>query len=149
MPDQPVDTKYQLEAAAIQAARPVPRVALGEVPPSAIVARDQLLAAIGNEAQRVAETSAGQASAALAELAGAYAAVTSRSVWTAIEATEPQSLDYCLHWDGSKHWGNSGCKEWVFYPQKNSPHYAAFKERADAWDAANPDFFGPPKPYWG
>ncbi|MGE6864256.1 hypothetical protein ACQKGQ_28665 [Bacillus cereus] len=41
-------------------------------------ARDALLAAIGTEAQAVAEKSAGQASAALVELARAYALVTAR-----------------------------------------------------------------------
>lgn len=43
--------------------------------PSAMDARDKLLAAIGQEAQHVADKYAGQASAALGELARAYAVV--------------------------------------------------------------------------
>ncbi|MFE4801616.1 hypothetical protein ACFRFL_43335 [Streptomyces sp. NPDC056708] len=47
-----------------------------EVPAAA--ARDKLLAAIGAEAQRVAEKSAGEASAALVQLARAYALSSTR-----------------------------------------------------------------------
>ncbi|MFD9339439.1 hypothetical protein ACFWBF_34390 [Streptomyces sp. NPDC060028] len=48
--------------------------------PAAVTgARDKLLAAIGAEAQHVAEKSAGQASAALAELARAYTLVAATS----------------------------------------------------------------------
>lgn len=44
--------------------------------PAAAEARDKLLEAIGQEAQQVAQKSAGQASKALEELARAYALVT-------------------------------------------------------------------------
>ncbi|MFF3784341.1 hypothetical protein [Streptomyces sp. NPDC001933] len=64
------DEGIQQIPAVIQVAAPVP---------AADEARDKLLAAIGAEAQHVAEKSAGQASAALAELARAYALVTTRS----------------------------------------------------------------------
>ncbi|MFE2864910.1 hypothetical protein [Embleya sp. NPDC059259] len=47
-----------------------------EAPTAAAEARDRLLRAIGREAQHVADTSAGEASTALAELARAYALVT-------------------------------------------------------------------------
>ncbi|MFE7403568.1 hypothetical protein [Streptomyces sp. NPDC057557] len=56
--------------------------------PAAADARAQLLAAIGAEAQLVAEKSAGQASAALVELAHAYALVIGgATVPTAITPT--------------------------------------------------------------
>ncbi|MCY0992210.1 hypothetical protein OV203_34045 [Nannocystis sp. ILAH1] len=50
-----------------------------QIKPDTVVAdaRDKLLAAIGAEAQHLAEKSAGQASTALAELAHAFALVTS------------------------------------------------------------------------
>ncbi|MFE7267961.1 hypothetical protein ACFU9B_39135 [Streptomyces sp. NPDC057592] len=48
-------------------------IALPPEVPAAADARDKLLAAIGAEAQRVAEKSAGEASAALVQLAHAYA----------------------------------------------------------------------------
>ncbi|MGW8782587.1 hypothetical protein ACWGNM_31615 [Streptomyces sp. NPDC055796] len=61
--------------------------------PAAIEARDVLLAAIGREAQIVADKSAGQASAALVELARAYALLLGRqtdilddvSQWTSVQ----------------------------------------------------------------
>ncbi|MFF4331137.1 RNA recognition motif domain-containing protein [Streptomyces sp. NPDC001591] len=51
------------------------RVTVAPESPAAVEARDQLLAAIGAEARSVAEQVPGQASAQLAELARAYAAV--------------------------------------------------------------------------
>ncbi|MCZ0999690.1 flagellin [Streptomyces mirabilis] len=53
------------------------QIMVSEVP-AAADARDKLLAAIGTEAQHVADTSAGQASTALAELTRAYSTVASR-----------------------------------------------------------------------
>ncbi|MFI6984153.1 hypothetical protein ACIBSV_36900 [Embleya sp. NPDC050154] len=47
-----------------------------ELPTAATEARDQLLRAIGREAEHLAATQPGQASAPLAELARAYAQVT-------------------------------------------------------------------------
>lgn len=49
-------------------------------PTAAAAARDQLLYAIADEAVRVARDQAGNASAALVELARAYALVTARSL---------------------------------------------------------------------
>ncbi|MGW8782588.1 hypothetical protein ACWGNM_31620 [Streptomyces sp. NPDC055796] len=58
-------------------------------------ARDVLLAAIGQEAQLVVEKSAGQASAALLELARAYALVATRGIYgTLLGATvETSNVD--------------------------------------------------------
>ncbi|MCX5097788.1 flagellin [Streptomyces sp. NBC_00365] len=53
------------------------QIMVSEVP-AAADARDKLLAAIGTEAQYIADTSAGQASTALAELTRAYSTVASR-----------------------------------------------------------------------
>ncbi|MCX3291847.1 hypothetical protein OR263_34975 [Streptomyces sp. NEAU-H22] len=52
-------------------------------PPAVTKARDALLSAVGTEAQRLAEDSAGQSSAALLELARAYALVTAGTTLTA------------------------------------------------------------------
>ncbi|MFF4104365.1 hypothetical protein [Streptomyces sp. NPDC001903] len=52
------------------------RIILPPLAPAAADARDKLMAAIGAEAQRITERADGQASAALAELAHAYALVT-------------------------------------------------------------------------
>lgn len=57
-------------------AQQIPALVPVDVTPAAVEARDKLLAAIGAEAELVAEKSAGQASAALAELARAYALMT-------------------------------------------------------------------------
>ncbi|MFF2902695.1 hypothetical protein [Streptomyces sp. NPDC057966] len=54
------------------------RITLPPEVPAAAAARDKLLAAIGAEAQRVAEKSAGEASAALVQLARAYALSSTR-----------------------------------------------------------------------
>ncbi|MFF4331130.1 hypothetical protein ACFYZT_32075 [Streptomyces sp. NPDC001591] len=58
-------------------------------------AHDKLLAAIGTEAQTVAETSAGQASTALVELSRAYALVTSAT-------TFPAAARYAFRQDDGK-----------------------------------------------
>ncbi|MFD9593717.1 hypothetical protein ACFWA9_13305 [Kitasatospora sp. NPDC059973] len=57
----------------------IPAVIQVQASPAATEARDALLAAIGAEAQLVVEKSAGQASAALVELARAYALVATDS----------------------------------------------------------------------
>ncbi|MGW6691718.1 hypothetical protein [Streptomyces sp. NPDC054961] len=61
------------------------RISVSEVP-AVSDARDKLLAAIGTEAQTVAEKSTGQASTALAELARAYALVTGAAALSDITA---------------------------------------------------------------
>lgn len=60
-------------------------------PPAVTDARDKLLSAIGAEAQRVAETSAGQASAALVELARAYALVAPHSTAITVPAADTRA----------------------------------------------------------
>lgn len=66
-----------VEGSADSSQRQIPvHIMVSEVP-TAADARDKLLAAIGTEAQHVAATSAGQASAALAELTRAYSTVAS------------------------------------------------------------------------
>ncbi|MEU9375999.1 hypothetical protein AB0D94_19775 [Streptomyces sp. NPDC048255] len=52
-------------------------------PPAVADARDRLLEAIDQEAQRVVETQPGQASAALGDLARAFALVTAGTAGTA------------------------------------------------------------------
>lgn len=64
------------EIAAVEGVQQIPTVIQLVPVPAAADARDALLAAIGAEARIVAEKSSGQASAALAELARAYALVT-------------------------------------------------------------------------
>ncbi|MFB7216336.1 hypothetical protein [Streptomyces sp. NPDC056255] len=60
--------------------------------PAAVAeARDKLLAAIGAEAQLVAEKSEGQASAVLAELARAYTLVTSGTAAIAVPAVQARA----------------------------------------------------------
>ncbi|MFI7004443.1 hypothetical protein [Nocardia sp. NPDC050175] len=53
----------------------VPQAPPAPLPPAAAEARDQLLRAIGREAEQVVTTNPGHASAALVELASAYALV--------------------------------------------------------------------------
>ncbi|MFD5142667.1 hypothetical protein [Streptomyces sp. NPDC058401] len=81
MADQPTGSEDQSHAAAEEGVQQIPAQIQVQVqvvqPPAATEARDALLAAIGAEAQHVVEKSAGQASAALAELARAYAVIVS------------------------------------------------------------------------
>ncbi|MFF1916268.1 RHS repeat-associated core domain-containing protein [Streptomyces sp. NPDC058239] len=66
-----------VEGSADSSVQQIPvQIMVSEVP-AATDARDKLLAAIGTEAQHVVDTSAGQASAALAELTRAYSTVAS------------------------------------------------------------------------
>ncbi|MBZ4318567.1 hypothetical protein [Streptomyces huiliensis] len=64
-------------AVADEGIRQIPPTVRDAQPSAVTEARDHLLRAIGAEARHVADTSPGQASAALAELARAYALVTS------------------------------------------------------------------------
>ncbi|MFD8786637.1 hypothetical protein [Kitasatospora sp. NPDC059599] len=75
MADQPTGIEEQ-PGTADEGIRQIPAAIRVEQPPTVTEARDKLLAAIGAEAQLVSEKSAGQASAALVELARAYALVT-------------------------------------------------------------------------
>ncbi|MEU0633746.1 hypothetical protein [Streptomyces sp. NPDC005989] len=72
MADQPTSEE---QPTADEGVQQIPAVIRVEQPPAAADARDALLAAIGAQAQAVADKSAGQASAALVELARAYALV--------------------------------------------------------------------------
>ncbi|MFE7353705.1 hypothetical protein ACFU8Q_10985 [Streptomyces sp. NPDC057543] len=82
------------------------RITVPPLPPAAVDARDKLLAAISNEAQRVAGQFAGQASGPLAELARAYDLVVTGS---------PRRL-YDLWWaDGlPKEPGSEDLRPYVF-----------------------------------
>ncbi|MGG8410568.1 hypothetical protein ACM614_30460 [Streptomyces sp. 12297] len=62
-------------ATSVEGIRRIPAVIQVVQPPAVTDARDALLAAIGKEAQQLADQSAGQASGALVELARAYALV--------------------------------------------------------------------------
>lgn len=55
-------------------------------------ARDQLLAAIGSEAQHLVDTQAGQAAAALESLARAYALIATSTTTTAADAATAQAM---------------------------------------------------------
>ncbi|MFF4104362.1 hypothetical protein [Streptomyces sp. NPDC001903] len=86
MADQPIPTEEQpsLSGGMEQVPAAVPVI---PVSAAAAEARDALLRAVAQEAELVADKSAGHASAALAELARAYALVTARSTFgTRVEA---------------------------------------------------------------
>ncbi|MFE5084425.1 hypothetical protein [Streptomyces mirabilis] len=79
MVDQPIRSEEQSNTAD-EGVQQIPAVIQVVQPPAATEARDKLLAAIGAEAERVTEKSDGQAPAALAELARAYALVASGGI---------------------------------------------------------------------
>ncbi|MEU7458254.1 hypothetical protein [Streptosporangium roseum] len=62
----------------------IPAVIRVTQPPAVTDARDKLLAAVGAEAERLAETAPGQAAPALEALARAYAIVTTSTTTTAL-----------------------------------------------------------------
>ncbi|GGT71827.1 hypothetical protein GCM10010207_82390 [Streptomyces atratus] len=85
------DENQTTAATASEGIQQIPAQVTVTQPAAVAEARDKLLAAIGAEAQLVAEKSEGQASAVLAELARAYTLVTSGTAAIAVPAVQARA----------------------------------------------------------